>query len=406
MDDMLVSDLAKRLRGGSTRRNALRGLAAGTIAGIAGATGLDAANQGKSRRRKQRRETRPRQVRRESELSFAALKVMTRNLYLGADLAPIFQAQNAQQVVVAATRIFAMVQATNFPERAKAMAAEIAAADPLLVGLQEVTRWRSQTPADFRPQPNAEDTEYDFLAILLRELRARDRHYEPVVSVRNSDAEAPRATPTGHQDIRLTDHDVLLARPDLPERVFSVANPQSANFADALTIPNPVIGDITIRRGWVAADVTLQGQTARVVNTHLEPSHPGIQVAQAEELLAGPMDTPLPVVLIGDLNSAAGGVGSPSPSDPPTYDNLIAAGFTDAWTATRGDRAGETWGHDEDLRNPEPHLSVRIDFILTRGDIAASTANLVGEKPSDRTPSGLWPSDHAGVWAVLHFRES
>src|SRR5687768_6273248 len=109
MDDMLVSDLAKRLRGGSTRRNALRGLAAGTIAGIAGATGLDAANQGKSRRRKQRRETRPRQVRRESELSFAALKVMTRNLYLGADLAPIFQAQNAQQVVVAATRIFAMV---------------------------------------------------------------------------------------------------------------------------------------------------------------------------------------------------------------------------------------------------------------------------------------------------------
>jgi endonuclease/exonuclease/phosphatase family metal-dependent hydrolase len=142
------------------------------------------------------------------------------------------------------------------------------------------------------------------------------------------------------------------------------------------------------------------------VNTHLEPSHPGIQVAQAEELLAGPMDTPLPVVLIGDLNSAAGGVGSPSPSDPPTYDNLIAAGFTDAWTATRGDRAGETWGHDEDLRNPEPHLSVRFDFILTRGDIAASTANLVGEKPGDRTPSGLWPSDHAGVWAVLHFRES
>jgi hypothetical protein len=29
----------------------------------------------------------------------------------------------------------------------------------------------------------------------------------------------------------------------------------------------------------------------------------------------------------------------------------------------------------------------------------------VGDQPGDRTPSGLWPSDHAGVIATLKIRK-
>jgi hypothetical protein len=40
-------------------------------------------------------------------------------------------------------------------------------------------------------------------------------------------------------------------------------------------------------------------------------------------------------------------------------------------------------------------------LILYRGGFSVRDIKLVGEKPSDRTPSGLWPSDHAGVVASL-----
>ena len=84
---------------------------------------------------------------------------------------------------------------------------------------------------------------------------------------------------------------------------------------------------------------------------------------------------------------------------------MLAAGFVDAWTTTNGDDAGFTWGHAADLRNPEPTLTERIDFVLTRGGITASSANRVGHEREDRTPSGLWPSDHAGVWALLQLKD-
>jgi len=43
----------------------------------------------------------------------------------------------------------------------------------------------------------------------------------------------------------------------------------------------------------------------------------------------------------------------------------------------------------------------RIDLVLYRGDLAAREMDRVGEEPADQTPSGLWPSDHAGVAATL-----
>jgi hypothetical protein len=55
------------------------------------------------------------------------------------------------------------------------------------------------------------------------------------------------------------------------------------------------------------------------------------------------------------------------------------------------------------------HFDQRIDFILLRGDfgfgpggIPGSTQSwLTGVRPSERTDSGLWPADHAGIFTSL-----
>jgi hypothetical protein len=54
------------------------------------------------------------------------------------------------------------------------------------------------------------------------------------------------------------------------------------------------------------------------LTTHLEGVSPSIQEAQGDELLQGPANTALPVVIGGDFNSA--GVGGPDPST--TYHNF------------------------------------------------------------------------------------
>ncbi len=137
------------------------------------------------------------------------------------------------------------------------------------------------------------------------------------------------------------------------------------------------------------------------MSTHLERFDPGVQVAQGDELLAGPLGTQLPVVLLGDRNSAAGAGAVPGRSDTATYRNMLEAGFADAWTARHGAEPGFTCCHDEDLPNARPGLTERIDVVLASREVGVVAANRVGHDPEDRTRSGLWPSDHAGVWAAL-----
>lgn len=131
-----------------------------------------------------------------------------------------------------------------------------------------------------------------------------------------------------------------------------------------------------------------------------------MQVAQGQELLAGPLDTELPTVLTGDLNSDAYGGGTPGQTDTPTYQNFIAAGFLDAWPSNRGQGESMTCCQGETLQNAQSSLSERIDFVLTRGMMTVQNAVRVGADPGKRTPSGLWPFDHAGVWATLRLKRS
>ena len=66
---------------------------------------------------------------------------------------------------------------------------------------------------------------------------------------------------------------------------------------------------------------------------------------------------------------------------------------------------GNTCCQDDDIRNEVSALRKRIDQIFVRNmELPASVMTYtVGDKPSDRLPSGLWPSDHATVVAKFKF---
>src|SRR5262249_23927017 len=72
------------------------------------------------------------------------LNVMTRNMYLGADLNPALQASGIDGAVNAAYQIEQQVHATKFPSvRAALLAKEIQKQKPDVVGLQEAAWWRT-----------------------------------------------------------------------------------------------------------------------------------------------------------------------------------------------------------------------------------------------------------------------
>ena len=323
------------------------------------------------------------------------IRLMTRNVYQGfSTLAPLLEA-TPQQIPVVAAGIFAEVVATDFPARAERLADEIAFSRPHVVGLQEVSRFRRQVPADFTL--NASEDVYDFLAILLDALEARGLQYEVAANVQNVDAEVPivwPGSPNGLADIRLTDRDVILIRGD-------VAWDQAQALNYAAKLPVTIGGQLLlIPRGFTSVRAVVGDRTFRFVNTHLESFSPRVQVPQTQQLLAMLSGEGLPTAVVGDLNSEADG------STTPTYGMMIDSGFEDAWPP-RG--RGETCCHAPDLTSHPSHFDQRIDFILLRGDfgfipggIAGSTqSHLTGVRPSERTDSGLWPSDHAGIVTVV-----
>ena len=140
---------------------------------------------------------------------------------------------------------------------------------------------------------------------------------------------------------------------------------------------------------------TVAGRDIRFITTHLETgSAEPIQVFQAQELVAMIAADALPVVLAGDFNSDAYG------TTTKTYaDILIPGGLADAWS---GDGLGLTGSQTESLLGPST-LNRRIDLVFTRAsdDLVSLRSIVVGDEEADRTPSGLWPSDHAGVITSL-----
>ena len=335
------------------------------------------------------------------------LDVMTRNLDLGADLTPVITALasgNQTAIVTAATQTWAAVQATNPEERMAAIADEIVTNRPAVVGLQEVTRWT--TYSSYNPatgQAGGAQVRYDFLELLLKALADRGVVYHEVTGATAENFASPPIpilTSTGLGAVSLLDRDVILRRNDV-----KTWNAHTGQYTNVLSFPLPPAGpagDLPVKRGWGSTDVRTKLATFRFVNSHLEafgiPGFPaeGLRVLQVQELLAAQaaittQDGALPTVYVGDYNSDA-------PSAP-AYSLLAGSVGHDAWVETNPGDPGYTCCFDADLRSGT--LDSRIDLILHTNGITANSAEIIGDEVGDKTASGLYPSDHAGVVASL-----
>ena len=234
------------------------------------------------------------------------LGVATYNVYLGADLTPLFAARNLQEFVAAAGGVYAQMEHTDFPRRAEAIADQIAEHEPEVVGLQEVALWQRG------PLGGQLSTTYDFLPILRDALAERGLDYDPVAT--NVDFGTPQPVPiSATEQASFLDRDVILARSDLPASALKVSNPQSALFDASLTLPS-AIGPIAVPRGYSTVDVKVRGTWVRVANTHLEAfGGRSIRELQGRELIAALAGSPYPVIVLGDLNTCPENTGSVHP---------------------------------------------------------------------------------------------
>jgi endonuclease/exonuclease/phosphatase family metal-dependent hydrolase len=309
----------------------------------------------------------------------ADVTVMSRNLYLGADLAPLFAA-TGDNLAATARATYDQLEASDVEARLEVLASEIEDAAPDLVALQEATLWRTQAEGAAAPTDR-----YDFVALLLGHL---DGAYEVAASADGFSGGLPVP---GVGIVTMQDRDVILKRRDSD---IEVASPQRGAF-DAMLTVDIAGAAIDVVRGWASVEATLDGRSFRFLATHLEAFDDDVRDAQQKELLA--LVGEEPTLLLGDLNSASEGAGNEA------YEAALAAGFEDVWTAQDDERAGPTCCYDADLRGGS--LDTRIDYVLYAGAFEVVRAEVVGASPSSRTSSGRWASDHAGVVATLRLPE-
>jgi Endonuclease/Exonuclease/phosphatase family len=347
------------------------------------------------------------------------IKVMTRNLFLGADLAPAIQATSIPAAIDGAGAVWRELQSTRFRQRSVPLAREIKRSKADLVGLQEVALWRKQEPSDggappISPIPGAtaaSEVEQDFLAILKRRLKQLRARYRVVVVQKEFDAELPvnadnnDMTGTGPLaafgadfDARLTMRDVILVRKGSRVRLGKT---RKGHF-DTRYEPNVGGVVIPVDRGWASVEARVPGKNKvrrfRFVNTHLEAfGDPTIREAQAKELIAGPLDTSKQVILVGDLNSGVARHNEPEqPGDDLAFRALAGFGMKD-------NGAVQSCCYD-DLFDPNAVFDHTVDHVLTKPGLKTLRAFVTGNDPAERTKAGLWPSDHGGVVSRLRLR--
>jgi len=310
------------------------------------------------------------------------VSVMTRNLYVGANLLPLATAAPGAEFEHSASDRLREIDATEPDARMKVLAAEIVRAGVDFVNLQEATAWYTGPKGDPAKAPW---TRWDYLAALKRELRALGRPYYVATSDRSLDIEGPSDLGV---DVRFKTGNAILVRKGAH---IHIQRARSGPFPTQLRIPTRALGEVETTRGWNYVDFTIGGQSARLVNAHPEAFSADVRLAQVKELVKGALDTKSRVILAGDLNT---GPDLPKPEDRAPYAQLAKAKLVDRRTPAfnccfNDDLRTGTWDHIVDRIMSRPKLPLVSSFI-------GST--------SDTTPSGLLASDHGAVTSVLRLR--
>jgi endonuclease/exonuclease/phosphatase family metal-dependent hydrolase len=352
-----------------------------------------------------------------------AVTVMTRNLYIGADITRPLRAaegRSGQEAVLALGHanheLRRIVDRTSFAVRSTLLAEEIATARPDLLGLQEVALWRhGAMQLDQLGQPNATEVDHDFLGTLLTELSQRGAGYEVVQIQEESDVEAPAftgdpyaGTARNGQDVRLTVRDVILLRQGSGVKV---ADRGGSHYRQELPVDLAGV-PFSFVRGYAWAEVERGDYRLRFVSTHLESQNGNVAFAQADELLQALAGLTTQTTIIAcDCNADPASDGAaPGEAVAPltTYQVLTDTDrFADLWLQQpESTGTGATAGLGELVNDPTPvGFTRRLDLVLARPasntNLTVSRADVTGDELADRELStGLWPSDHAGV--VLH----
>jgi endonuclease/exonuclease/phosphatase family metal-dependent hydrolase len=374
------------------------------------------------------------------------LTVMTRNLYLGADLSPVLNAPGIGQAIDAGGEVVNQVHATKFPSvRAASLAAEIKKRKPDIVGLQEASWWRTG-PVNLDPNavtnPTASTTDPlggDFITELLSQLNKGKKkgkkgsaaatkkgkkkggvRYVLAVVKTEFDAELPvDDDPSGGEPLfgadhneRLTMRDAILVRKGVG---IKFKNPTSGTFNTLLRVTLAGFLNVDVTRGWTAIDVKARGRSFHFVNTHLEAfdssgsnttnqgttlGRGDIRAAQASQLVGpgGAAKSTGPVILLGDMNSDDDTV-QPN-GDRNAYTALTAGGFTERSTAN----PLSCCLNDPFLvggPNSINDFDHQVDHVLAnKGKIKFVKGFVDGRAPVN----GLYPSDHAALTSVLKIK--
>jgi endonuclease/exonuclease/phosphatase family metal-dependent hydrolase len=357
----------------------------------------------------------------------SSVKVMTRNIYLGADLTPGVQAKDFQTLVNAAGGILNETDANMFAVRAKGLAAEIKAKKPDLVGLQEAALWRTGPCTAAPIPPTATTVRYDYIKLLLTELNKGGKRYRVVISQpefdfeiqANTDGDASTSSPGcafgSEINGRLTMRDAILARVGGKSKVRT-AKAKAGHFATLLQVRPANAADVDVTRGWTAVDASVgKSRKFRFVNTHLEAfdsaasNHTNkdtdlgngqIREAQAKELFAarGPAKSKLPVILLGDLNSDT--KTEVKPGDGLAYAAITGAGFVERATSARLGCCLNSSLLTETGGGSAADFDHKVDHVMTNkpNKIKLKSSVVTGLFPVN----GFWSSDHAGIYSSLN----
>lgn len=379
------------------------------------------------------------------------LTVMSRNLYLGADvgvamnLIPDFSA--------AAQFMWDQVAATDFTARAPKLAAEAISNSADVIGLQEATNWYCK-----KNLWSKRVVVYNFTEEFLKATKKQGSEYvlaskngSTALNIGYSIPAIPYLTmvkdPDAFQPIFGSDSaacgfeigDAIAIKKSLASKLINVGN---SEYEKSYTIIPKLM---SIYRGYTWIDLDFNGKNVRIVSTHLESLwDKGVKpnsAIQAEQLIADLSHTSMPLIVMGDFNSdardprpdaAVNPGGQPESSDvcapqvpQPTISTALSdcnpywkmrkAGFTDSGPDALNP-VNYTWGMNALLTGPDAKrlksakemgnkegFTDRLDYIFLKNGASVVTSKLIGNTPPQ---SGLWPSDHAGVVAEIELPDN
>lgn len=358
------------------------------------------------------------------------LTVMSRNLYLGADVGVALEL--IPDMPAAAQFMWDQVKATDFSKRSALFVEEINRENPDVIGLQEATIWYC------KPHFWSSKTEvFNFTEELLKALDGRYviaehngmQAFNPGYSIGPIPFLTTVEDPDTFQPLFGSDKaacgfqigDALLVKNDRAADVLAVGNTEY----EAIYKVVPTL--MEIRRGYTWADIRIGSTTTRFVTTHLESlfSENDIPIAalQAQQLIDDLSKTKAPVIVMGDFNSDPRdprGSDAPNPGGQPTanekcsvgatecnaYRLMRTAGFIDAGPDA-SDPTAFTWGMNALLSAPDSNrveaarkmgnnfgFTDRLDYIFFKNGVEVSTSRVIGIQPP-------YASDHAGIVSEL-----